>query len=276
MRCVLPTLSQGGQKQGSGDCLLAKIFRVGTVGGKLDGLFRTEKLLLISGVQQLDGHQHLVSRVGVGEEHDGLQVYPHRHPAPVEIDDLGHGSFIIDAYAEGDLGAGQIVSIKRFGHVEGGPQPDGLGRQGRGSGHRLPAGIVCRRRFAVLQVPGVILPAGVGEDRQTGELIQHFLGFGGQERGQGLFLFCVCSQVKEGDQAEEKKQAFGELHTGFSFEAEVQMALQLSKVRRSGQKSRPAHSARSLACVNVGSADPPVVRDGRQIPAEFNSWFKWP
>ncbi len=123
LRGVASALSKSGKQQGSGNRLLAKILRVGTVGGKLDGLLRAAKSLLIFAVQQLYRHQHLVSRVGVGEEHDGFEVGAHGHAASVEVDDLRDWAIGIDPQAEGNLRAGQIVAVKVLGHFDGGPHP---------------------------------------------------------------------------------------------------------------------------------------------------------
>ena len=64
LRSVASAFSKSREQQGSGNGLLAKIFRVWTAGGKLDGLFRPAKSLLIFAVQQLYGYQHFVSRAG--------------------------------------------------------------------------------------------------------------------------------------------------------------------------------------------------------------------
>src|SRR5271154_5460384 len=88
LRSVASTFSKNGEQHGSGNGLLAKILRVGTIGGKLNRLFRAVKFLLIFAVQQLHRHQHSVSRFGVGEERDGLEVCAHGHAASVEVNDL--------------------------------------------------------------------------------------------------------------------------------------------------------------------------------------------
>ena len=123
LRGVASAFSKSGEQQGSGNRLLAKILRVGTVGGKLDGLLRAAESLLIFAVQQLHGHQHLVSRVGVCEERDGLEVSAHGHAASVEVDDLGHWTIGVNPQAKGNLRAGQVVAVKVFGHFDGGPHP---------------------------------------------------------------------------------------------------------------------------------------------------------
>src|SRR5271156_5190526 len=123
LRGVASTFSESGEQQGSGNGLLTKVLRIGTAGGKLNSLIRAAKSLLIFAVQQLDGHQHLVSRPGVCKERDGLEVCAHGHAASVEVNDLRHWTIRLDPQTEGNLGSGQIVAVKVLGYFDGGPHP---------------------------------------------------------------------------------------------------------------------------------------------------------
>src|ERR1700733_14330006 len=162
LRSVVSTFSKSGKQQGSGNRLLAKILRVGTVGGKLDNLLRATKSLLIFAVQQLRRHQHFVSRFSVCEERNGLEVCAHGHAPSVEVNDLRDWTIGPHSQAERNLRAGQIVAVKVLGYFDGGPHPQGLAGQGRPRSYGLPAGIVERRRLPVLQIARVVAPVGRG------------------------------------------------------------------------------------------------------------------
>ena len=96
-----------------------------------------EKVLVVDGVEELDGDEDLVAGLGGLEEDDGLEVVAEGDAAAVEVDDLGHGAVGVGAELKPDAGAGEVVAVEGLGDFDGAAVPDGVvGGLGAGGDER--------------------------------------------------------------------------------------------------------------------------------------------
>ena len=103
----------------------------GRFGRKLQPHVDAGDTLFIHGRQKLDRDQHLVTRLGIVEENDGLQVVAQRYAAAIEVNDLRHRTIGVGAETEPHARAGQVVSIQRLRNLDLTPEPDRLFRRGQ-------------------------------------------------------------------------------------------------------------------------------------------------
>ena len=116
--CCEGSFEQGRDQQGGGEELQAQIFGVGSSGREINAHLRTAKVLFVDRVQELDGYQNLIARLGLIEKYDGLQVVAQGDAAPVEVDDLRHGTIRVGSKMEPDAAAGEIVAVEGLGHFD--------------------------------------------------------------------------------------------------------------------------------------------------------------
>jgi hypothetical protein len=86
-----------------------------------------------------------------------------KRTAAVEVDDLGEGTVDPGFKAEPDAGAGEIVAVEVFRHLNPLAEPEGLLGIGCFGLRDGPGGIVERRIFCVGQIAGVIAPCARGQ-----------------------------------------------------------------------------------------------------------------
>jgi hypothetical protein len=127
-------------------------------------------------MEQLDGDDDFIARFGAIEEHDRLQVFTHRDPAAVEVDDFRHRSVRRGVELEPDARAAQVVAVERLRHLDNAAKPHRLIAHLNGFGSGGPLADVKIGRLAMRHIAGVIAPAGQRQRVQRAQALHRLLG----------------------------------------------------------------------------------------------------
>ena len=156
-------------------------------------------------MQKLDGYQNLISRLGLIEKHDRLQVFAHGDSPAIEVDDLRDGAIGVGPKMEPDAAARQIIAVQGLRHFDQAAIPHRFVRSIRSRLDDWPTAVVEIDGLSVLHVSGMKPPFLRRKVVQPGQFLDHFLRWSGEGfyRLRSLLRHRISLRLRWGGQKEE-------------------------------------------------------------------------
>ena len=143
--------------------LQAQVLGIGPALRKFNPQRRPLEGLCVHRVQQLHSYRHLVAGLGLIEQHNRLQIVTHRHPPPVEVENLRHRPVRRGVELKPDSRPRQVVAPQGLRHLKRLTKPHRIVGSLAPLGYRLPSALVQAHGLSVRQIPGMHLPGPVGQ-----------------------------------------------------------------------------------------------------------------